>query len=209
VQLSITDLGFPSIHDASLLFHPAFFPSLRALALGPCRQMPAYTLFFPEPPKAFLEQLDVLQLKWNCIGLIPLSLFSSSTPTLYTYSPILDSFRLQLLVTAAPRHFRIIPHTHTDMNWQTSLSTAREMLSNLSLLVASPSRPLSLHLPVFWRTVDMDNCLETGEAVILIKACGKNAVEIVWCAERQEMEYAISREFWKYGKRLKTESGSA
>jgi hypothetical protein len=80
------------------------------------------------------------------------------------------------------------------------------MHSNLSLLVASPSRPLSLHLPVFWRTVDMDKYLETVKVVdILIEACQQNKVEVVWCAKGKETEYAISSEFWQYAKRVKAE----
>jgi hypothetical protein len=166
VQLAIVDVGFTSPLHATVFFQTTFFPSLRALALSACNNTTAHKHFFPELVAPFMEQLDVLQLKWNrFVDRNPPSLFSSTTPTLYTDSAINDSRRLQALLTAAPQHLRIVPHTRTDPNWQTSLSTALSTLSDLSILVASPSKPLSLHLPVFWRTVDSDKYPDTVEAV--------------------------------------------
>ncbi|GAA6036066.1 hypothetical protein JCM8097_006596 [Rhodosporidiobolus ruineniae] len=135
------------------LLRPEIFPRLQVFGIGDCYSSLTDDSYFPTTSLALTRQLDLLLLRADVLVQDPSLLYRSlSTPVLFTVDG--SDWLEETFLAMRPAHLRILlpsNHEYTCKDWARFFDT---QLDNLAAWIGSPAPPLSLHLPLFLRTLD-------------------------------------------------------
>lgn len=208
--MALKDVRFRSVELEAAFFSLKAFPVLKVLSVS-AEIEPLVT-----PSSSLLDALDMVQVQPGSVTTIPSVFFECDTPVLLT-PPFLatPNWNSPSVEHTASKHLRIIApplgsNVWLDRQLMLDLSSFDEwdagLFSQYILVLSSPSKPVSIHLPLLWRTPPSSTPAYIISATnALVEACRENAVDVVWYRDGAEGEHLVSKEFWEYAKRIKAD----